>query len=457
MAQELIISISGMRGIIGENLTPAIAAEYAAAFGTYLKNTAGGKGLSVCVGRDSRPSGQMITSAVSAGLMSVGIRVIELGIVTTPGVGVMVVNLGSAGGIIITASHNPIEYNGIKLLLGDGIAPPADVATKIRQIYFDKKISYSDSPSCGKFELCENTDPVHIEKVLGIVEPEKIKDKCFKVVLDSVNGAGGRAGKKLLDELGCRVVTMNYEPTGFFAHKPEPTKENLVSLCDEVKKCGAEIGFAQDPDADRLAIVDENGIYIGEEYTLALAAMYMFATNKGGRSAANLSTSRMIDDVAAKAGGTVIRTPVGEANVANAMIKNNCVIGGEGNGGVIDLRVGPIRNSLVAMAMVLELMAETGKTISQLVDELPHYCMIKDKFEADAKLASKMLAEVKKEFKDAKFNDADGYRFDFADGWLHLRTSNTEPIMRAIAEARDESKAREYIAAVEKIRHGITG
>jgi phosphomannomutase len=165
----------------------------------------------------------------------------------------------------------------------------------------------------------------------------------------------------------------------------------------------------------------------------------------------------MIDDVAAKAGGTVIRTPVGEANVANAMIKNNCVIGGEGNGGVIDLRVGPIRNSLVAMAMVLELMAETGKTISQLVDELPHYCMIKEKFEADAKLASKMLAEVKKEFKDAKFNDADGYRFDFADGWLHLRTSNTEPIMRAIAEAKDESKAREYIAAVEKIRHGITG
>lgn len=457
MAQELIISISGMRGLIGENLFPANAAEYGAAFGTFLKRQNNDDILTVCVGRDSRPSGDMIFSGVAAGLVSVGVNVIDLGIVTTPGVGVMVTHMKCAGGVVITASHNPIEYNGIKLLTSDGIAPPPEMAGEIRQMYFDNDIDYVGSPECGKVEICENTDPVHIEKVLSIVDVDKIREKCFKVVLDSVNGAGGRAGKKLLEELGCRVVTMNYDPTGFFAHKPEPTKENLVSLSEKVKTDSFDVGFAQDPDADRLAMVDENGIYIGEEYTLAFAAKLIYSKHKNAKAAANLSTSRMIDDIAAESGGSVVRTPVGEANVAKAMSENDCIIGGEGNGGVIDLRVGPIRNSLVAMAMTLQLMAETDKSVSQLVDDIPSYCMIKDKFEATKDQAEKMLEEVKKQFPDAKVDDSDGYRFDLADGWVHLRTSNTEPIMRAIAEASDEKSARDYISAVEEIRKKLFG
>lgn len=453
MSEELIISISGMRGIIGGNLTADIAAQYGAAFGTFLKNrNKTEQKLSACIGRDSRPSGQMLFSAVAAGLCSVGIDVIDLGIVTTPGAGIMTVNLNCAGGVVITASHNPIQYNGIKLLLDDGIAPAPDIAGEIRQRYFDKNFEYVESINSGKITTCENTDSVHISKVLGIIDPKKIAEKCFKVVLDSVNGAGGRSGKKLLEQFDCRVKTINYEPTGIFAHTPEPTKKNLTQLCEEVQKETADIGFAQDPDADRLAIVDENGNYIGEEYTLALAAKYMFKKNKGASAAANLSTSRMIDDIASNANGKVIRTAVGEANVAKAMKENNCIIGGEGNGGVIDLRVGPIRNSLVAMAMVLELMAQTGKTVSQLIVDIPSYCMIKDKFKADKTQAEKLLKEVSTLFPNAEVNDIDGVRFDFDNGWLHLRTSNTEPIMRAIVEADTEQNAKEYLQKVLEVR-----
>ena len=454
MAEELIISISGMRGIIGQNLSPAIAADYGSAFGTYLKRANAGGKLSVCVGRDSRPSGQMIVSAISAGLASVGIDVVDLGIVTTPCVGVMAVELGSAGGVVVTASHNPIAYNGIKLLLGDGIAPDPQVATQIRQMYFDKDFDYVESIDSGKINSTDETDGVHLGKVLPLVDSDAISAKNYAVVLDSVNGAGGRIGKKLLESLGCKVTTMNYEATGIFAHTPEPTKANLTDLCKAVKAEKAMVGFAQDPDADRLAIVDENGEYIGEEYTLALAAKYIFSKT-AGTAAANLSTSRMIDDIAAENNSSVIRTAVGEANVAKAMRENNSVIGGEGNGGIIDLRVGPIRNSLVGMAFVLQLMAETGKTISQLVKDITAYCMLKDKFAADKQQAVVLLDAVKKHFPDAKIDDRDGYRFDFEDGWLHLRTSNTEPVMRIIVEALSEEKANAYMRVVMDIREKL--
>lgn len=457
MAEKLIISISGMRGIVGENLTSSIAADYGRAFGTFLRNihTDKKEKLSVCIGRDSRPSGQMLQSAVMEGLCSVGIDAIELGIVTTPGVGIMVRESGCAGGVVITASHNPAQYNGIKLLLGNGIAPPADKAAQIKKIFSDKRFSLVDSPNCGQITSNEQADGTHITKVLAIVDKEAIAAKKFKVVLDSVNGAGGRVTKKLLAELGCKVTAINNEPTGVFAHVPEPTAENLKGLCEVVKAEKADIGFAQDPDADRLAIVDENGTYIGEEYTLALAAKYIFS-KKTGKAATNLSTSRMIDDITAKAGGQVIRTPVGEANVAEAMMKNNCIIGGEGNGGVIDLRVGPIRDSLVGIALALQLMAETGKTISRLVGEIEGYYTIKDKFAADASQAQQILNLAKQTFPDAKVNTADGCRFDFEDGWLHLRTSNTEPVMRLIVEAKDPNAAQKYIEAVTAIRSKVS-
>jgi phosphomannomutase len=452
MAEQLIISISGMRGIVGENLTPSIAAEYGCAFGKFLKNRHTDKKgeLSVCIGRDSRSSGQMLKSAVATGLCTVGVDVVDLGLVTTPGVGIMVRELQCNGGVIITASHNPIQYNGIKLLLGNGIAPPAEEAEQIRQYFSDKHFALVDSLSHGKITSNEQTDATHIDKVLTIVDGEAIAAKKFKAVLDSVNGAGGRVTKKMLAELGCEVIAINDEPSGIFAHRPEPTARNLTGLCRVVKEKGADIGFAQDPDADRLAIVDEAGTYIGEEYTLALAAKYIFS-RETGKAATNLSTSRMLDDIAKEAGGQVIRTAVGEANVAQAMLKHNCIIGGEGNGGVIDLRVGPIRDSLVGIALVLQLMAETGKTVSKLAGEITGYYMSKDKFAADKSQAQQILKLAKKAFADAKLDTTDGCRFDFDDGWLHIRPSNTEPVVRVIAEATSKQAVRKYIDAVLKI------
>ena len=456
MGQYLIISVSGMRGVVGDNLTPAIAAEYGCAFGTFLRAQTGSekKRLRVCMGRDSRVSGPMLMSAMAAGLCATGVDVVDLGLVTTPSVGVMVRELGCEGGVVITASHNPIPYNGIKLLLGNGMAPPPATAAALKQLYLEKRFRLVDSPACGRIVPNVETDRIHVEKVLAIVDAQQIAGKRYKIVLDSVNGAGAGITKKLLSRLGCTVVAFNDEPTGLFAHEPEPTAANLTELCERVKGESADLGFAQDPDADRLAIVDEQGTYIGEEYTLALAARHAFA-HRSGTAAANLSTSRMIDDVAERAGGRVIRTPVGEANVAQAMLEHDCIIGGEGNGGVIDLRVGPVRDSLVGIALVLQLMAETGQSISQLRREIGGYCMQKDKFAADADLARLIMESAKMKFADAKLNTADGCRFDFEDGWIHLRTSNTEPVMRMIIEARDESVARRYTDSVMEIRTSV--
>jgi phosphomannomutase len=449
MAQELIITVSGLRGIVGETLTPEIAARYGRAFGEFLHNRFSGSVLpkSVCLGRDSRPSGQSLAAAVASGLTETGINVIDLGIVTTPTVGIMVKQFNCAGGVIITASHNPAPYNGVKLLLDNAMAPLPDVAEHIKICFEIRDFFSADSLKPGSVTKNDEADAVHIAKVLRIVDRKAIAEKHFTVVLDSVNGAGGRPGVKLLTELGCKVIPMNNEPTGLFAHPPEPTAENLSSLCDAVKNTHADVGFAQDPDADRLAIVDETGVYIGEEYTLALAAKLIFS-QKTGTAATNLSTSRMIDDVAQAAGGRVIRTPVGEANVASAMLKNNCIIGGEGNGGVIDLRVGPIRDSLVAMAFVLQLLARTGKTISRLAAEIGGYYMTKLKFPAGKNTAKSLIEAAKRLFPNARLNTADGCRFDLPDAWFHIRPSNTEPIVRIIAEAKNKQTAQKYIDAV---------
>ncbi len=450
MAEQLIISVSGMRGIVGANLTASIALEYGCAFGSYLKDKFTNPNLSVCIGMDSRPSGQMLKSAVTAGLAAVGVDVIDLGLVTTPCVGISLRELGCCGGVVITASHNGVEYNGIKLLLDEGIAPPPEAAEQIKRYFFDKKFSYADQLHIGKVTSDNQADGRHLSKVMAIVDKDLIAGKKFNVAFDSVNGAGGRITTKLLNELGCEVSAINYEPSGLFAHTPEPTAENLADFCSVVKSKSAQAGFAQDPDADRLAIVDETGRYIGEEYSLALAAKYIFS-KKTGVAATNLSTSRMLDDIAEKAGGSVIRTAVGEANVAGAMLKNDCIIGGEGNGGVIDLRVGPVRDSLVGIALVLQMMAETGKTISQLVGEIGGYYMLKEKFAVEPGRAGRILEQAKKTFSNAKLNTTDSCRFDFPNGdWVHIRPSNTEPVVRFIVEAKDESSAKEYISIIQK-------
>jgi len=456
MDERLIIGISGLRGIVGKTLTPAIATDYGRAFGTFLKKKQPGKEkqLRVCIGRDSRPSGEMLESAVIDGLCDIGVDVIDLGMVTTPGVGVMVRELECSGGIVVTASHNPVQYNGIKLLLSNGIALPPDAAEEVKRYFFDKNFTVVSPQDAGKVTYNKQTDATHIDKVLAIVDRGTIAAKKFKVVLDSVNGAGGPVTKKMLSELGCEVVAINDEPTGLFAHTPEPIAENITDLCEVVETEAAAIGFAQDPDADRLVIVDETGSYIGEEYTLALAAKYVFSKSSG-TAATNLSTSRMIDDIAEKAGAQVIRTPVGEANVAAAMVKHHCIIGGEGNGGVIDLRAGPVRDSLVGIALVLQLMTDSGSRVSQLVGEIGGYYMSKDKFAIEPTQARQILNLAKKVFANAKLNTTDGCRFDFNDGWLHLRVSNTEPVMRIIVEAKDQRTAQKYIDVVLNIRRQI--
>jgi phosphomannomutase len=445
-----------MRGIIGQSLTPVVATNYGMAFGTFLRQTKpADTPLKVCIGRDSRPSGMMMTAAVSAGLMATGCEVIDLGIVTTPGLAIMVRHLGCDGGVVITASHNPVQWNGIKLLRDDGIAFPADDVKQIQQFYFDKKFALQDSLQVSTSRFDSKTHAVHVDSVLQICDKNLITSKRFKVVLDSINGAGCIVTANLLSELGCELIHLNNRPTGIFAHTPEPTADNLAELGPIICKHNADIGFAQDPDADRLAIIDEKGNYIGEEYTLALAAKYIFSKKKGA-AAANLSTSRMIDDVAAAAGCNVIRTPVGEAHVANAMIANQCVIGGEGNGGIIDLRVVPVRNSLVGIALVLQLMAETGKTISQLVAEIPRYHMIKTKFECPQDKTGPAIETVRKHYEglsqpDLQIDTSDGIRIDLPQGWVQLRASNTEPIMRVMAESKEPQNAQQLIEQVKNL------
>jgi phosphomannomutase len=398
----------------------------------------------------------MLAEAMTGGLCSMGIEVIDVGLVITPSVGVMLRHLDCAGGVMITASHNPQPYNGIKLLLADGIAPPPEDASVIKNLYFAKNFATVDPDKYGKITTNLGTYDFHISRVLSLIDPQAISAKSYRVVLDSVNGSGGPITKKLLAQLGCETISINDEPSGLFEHTPEPTKENLTALCEITAKKRADVGFAQDPDADRLAIVDEKGNYIGEEYTLALAAKYIYLSKKGPATT-NLSTSRMIDDIAEESGTAVFRTAVGEANVAAAMREHQCVIGGEGNGGVIDLRVGPVRDSMVAIALVLGLMAETGKKISELVSEIGGYYMHKEKFACDKQQALKIIQKVRSEFSEGRINDTDGCRIDFDNGWLHLRTSNTEPVMRLIVEAVDESAAKSYITKVGQIRDSVVG
>lgn len=446
----LIISVSGIRGTIGEGLTPQVACNFGCAFGTFLR---GGR---VVIGRDTRPSGPMIGHALIAGLSACGCEVIDLGIVSTPGVALMVRRLSAAGGVVITASHNPQAWNGIKFLSSEGWAFPPEVANTIRQRYEAADFHLKDAVHTGNVFDNPQTHQYHVEAVLESLDVERIRQRKFKVVLDSINGAGGAGGAMLLHRLGCELIHENAEPSGLFAHTPEPTVENLTSLCDAVRAHRADIGFAQDPDADRLAMVDETGTYIGEEYTLALAARHIFAS-RPGPAAANLSTSRMLDDLAAAAGTAckVYRTPVGEAHVARAIILNHCVIGGEGNGGVIDPRIVPVRDSFTAMGLTLDLLAASGKTLNAVVSEIPRYTMIKQKFPCTLERAADVLAEVRKAFASERINDADGIRIDWPEGWVHVRASNTEPIMRIIAEAKDQPTAERLTSRIRDVAQRI--
>ncbi len=451
---RLMVSVSGVRGTIGKTLTPQVAMEFGCAFGTMI-----GPGKRIAIGRDTRPSGAMIRSAVTAGLLSCGADVIDLGVVTTPGAALMTKTLNCDGGIVITASHNPIEYNGIKFLQPTGVALPASEAQRVKTIWEGKDFALQGSLKTGRERQETGTGEVHIAAVLTTVDPAAIARRKFKVVLDSINGAGCAVTPILLERLGCTLVHLNGEPTGRFAHEPEPIEPNLTGLCEAVRREKADVGFAQDPDADRLVLVDEKGEFLGEEYTLALAAAFVLRTRKGSL-AVNLSTSRMIDDLATAAGCEVFRAPTGEANVVEAMERHGCIFGGEGNGGVIDPRVVPVRDSLVGIAMLLQYLAETGKPLSALAGVIPPYHLIKVKFPCPAGAAEKVAAATRAAFADrpgATFNDADGLRIDLADRWVSVRASNTEPIMRIFAEAPTAADAQALIDEVRLIAASAVG
>jgi phosphomannomutase len=452
--EALMIGVSGMRGTIGGTLTPPVVGQMSAAFAAWLKSTSqpeNGTRFRIVLGRDSRPSGTWVRDAAVAALCASGVEVIDLDIVTTPGVAMMVKHLNADAGVIATASHNPIEWNGLKFLNRQCIAPPPADAAAIKQFYDAQRADFVRVHDLVPPTRNSETHALHVRRVLDYVDVLGISTKRFKVVLDSVNGAGCVATATLLNRLGCQLQHINATPDGKFPHEPEPTEKNLTGLAAEVRRQRAAVGFAQDPDADRLAIVDENGRYIGEEYSLALAAMWMLSRKQGGIAVTNLSTSRMLDDIAVKYGGRVIRTPVGEANVVQAIVANNATIGGEGNGGVIDPRIVPGRDSLVGIAYTLQLMASTGKSLSQLVNEIPRYDIVKTKFECRREDAERAVTALKKEFADEKIDTQDGIRIDWPNGWVHARPSNTEPIMRIIAEAPDRATAEQRIASVQKI------
>ncbi|MFG0329608.1 MAG: phosphoglucosamine mutase [Phycisphaerales bacterium] len=452
----LMLSVSGARGVIGATMTPVVAAQYAAAFGSGLRRTDdAGRAPLVVVGRDSRPSGEMLDRAAVAGLLGVGCRVISLGVVTTPTVAVMIDELEADGGLVITASHNPIEWNGIKLLNREGVAPPP---SEVNQVIARFRTNEGEPVSVDQLQPPETNAEatrIHVNRVLAAVDPRPIREARLTAALDSVNGAGGPPAKLLLHELGVEVIELNTEPTGKFAHTPEPIREHLGELAAKVKAEGAAVGFAQDPDADRLALVDERGEFIGEEYTLALAALHLLERSNGslGPIVANLSTSRMVDDLAAKFNASVFRSPVGEANVVDEMKRRGSSLGGEGNGGVIWAPVCRVRDSLTAMALVLGLLAERRKPLSAVVAEIPKYEIHKTKMHVRDELIPFALEAIAAYFVDERVDRQDGVRIDFDErrAWLHVRPSNTEPIVRVIAEARSRDAAESLVATAVRV------
>jgi len=446
---SLMVSISGVRGVIGESLTPEVVMRWGQAYGTYV---GGGR---VVVGRDTRVSGEMVKHSVLAGLLATGCGIIDLGVVTTPTATIMIEELGADGGIVISASHNPIEWNALKFFSRDGQYLDAAEGRELLEIGRRGEFRRAKWHQIREVEANARAADVHLKKVLGIVDVEAIRARHFRVALDSCNGAGVEITARMLTELGCDLVRIHCTPDGLFPHDPEPSFENLQDLCKLVRaEQNVDAAFAQDPDADRLAVVNEQGAFIGEEYTLALVADYLLAA-RPGKVVINMSTSRAIEDLAARRGSTCERVAVGEVNVARRMREVGAVIGGEGNGGVIDPRVHLGRDSLVGMALILECMAKSGRSLSALVGALPRYHMRKTKAQCPPEKLAAAMAGMRREGEasGARVNETDGLRLAWPDAWVHVRPSNTEPIVRVIGEAADERRADGLVNSfVERVR-----
>lgn len=487
----LMLGVSGLRGIVGESLTPEVAVRYAAAFGAWLSNLE--EVITVAVSRDGRQGGEKIQALVMDALKESGIHVLDAGVMMTPSLAVFA-DSQQAHGVQITASHNPQEWNGIKLLINEyaigghefgkvsAAAPPLEIANAVID-NFKNGIAHDGKIHGGIQHNYRRTDDgqhaAHVRKAMSDESSSQqyflnsIASAGYTCVVDSVNCSGSDATWYLMEELGCRYIQLHGDNSGIFPHTPEPTAENLSGeggLCDAVPGLKADVGFAQDPDGDRLAIVDEKGRYIGEEYTLVLAAMSILEARKAEAKpdedtviCVNLSTSRMIDDVAARYGARVVRTAVGEANVVEAMKRlrkegKSVILGGEGNGGVIWPEVTYVRDSLGAMALTLSLMARTGKTVSELVADVPSYAIVKRKQPLARKedatpTVEKLAAHYRAMGEGVRVDTQDGVRIDFdADrSWVHVRASNTEPILRLIGEAPTPERAEAVLDEVQRL------
>ena len=444
MSDTLMVGVSGVRGIVGKDLTEDVVTRYATAFGLWARER---KPL-VVVGRDARKSGPAFETAVVAGLASVGCDVVKVGLAPTPTIQLAVEHHRAGGGIAITASHNPIEWNALKFIGPDGVFLDGADGTRVQKLAVE---GVEGRGRAGKVETDDGAVARHLDRVLRLpgLAVAEIRAKQVRVALDAVRGAGGPIMRALLERLGCEVAGIHLETDGEFPRAPEPVPENLGELAGLVRRSGADLGFAVDPDGDRLAIVDERGEPIGEDYTLAFAVRAVLGgehgTGNGNRVVVcNLSTSLVVEDAARECGAEVVRTPVGEAHVARAILRLAAVIGGEGNGGVIypALHVG--RDAPVAAALALEWLARTGRPVSALVAAAPRYTIVKAKLPRGPALEP-VYAALRRRYADATADAQDGLRLAWGDRWLHVRPSNTEPIIRLIAEAPTRAEAERLV------------
>lgn len=443
----LIKSISGIRGTIGgrsgDTLNPLDIVKFTSAYATFIRRSGKSQSNTIVVGRDARISGEMVKNVVCGTLMGIGYDVINIGLATTPTTELAVRMTQAAGGIIITASHNPRQWNALKLLNHEGEFLTKSEGNEVLDIAESEDFNYADVDHLGHYTEDSSFDQRHIESVLALklVDREAIKKAHFKVAVDGINSVGGIILPKLLNELGVEYTLLNGEPTGDFAHNPEPLEKNLGGIMQEMSKGGYDLGIVVDPDVDRLAFICEDGTMFGEEYTLVSVADYVLS-HTPGNTVSNLSSTRALRDVTEKNGGQYMASAVGEVNVTTKMKEVNAVIGGEGNGGVIYPESHYGRDALVGIALFLSSLAQRGGTVSELRKTYPNYFMVKNRIDLTPETdISAILDRIKEMYVDEKVTDIDGVKIDFADKWVHLRASNTEPIIRVYSEAATMEEA----------------
>ena len=460
---SLMVSISGIRGVVGESLTPETVVRYAAAFGEYCRRRAGGR-PTVVLGRDGRATGKAVANVAASTLVSAGVDVRALGVVPTPTVALAVEQTGAAGGLIVTASHNPMQWNGMKFLAPTGMFLDAEENAAFWQIAGEGSARYVPWAEQGVHTADDSWNRRHVEALLALpyLDVERVRRRKFRVVADCINAAGGAIVPALLRALGCDVVEMNCEQSGVFTRNPEPVPENLGAAAARVREEKADLGIVVDPDVDRLVLITERGEPYSEEYTVASAVRFVLGRERelhpGRRHTVvvNLSTTRAVEDIARAYGAETLRTPVGEINVARRMKEAGAVIGGEGSGGVILPALHLGRDAIAGLGLLLQLLAESGETLAGLKAGLPQYAIAKGKIDLGKAAPDPVMARVRAAAGGAgAVNTDDGLKIDFPDHWVHLRKSNTEPIIRVIAEARDAERAAavvaEYRAMIERM------